>query len=88
MIHFDNFRKMFNFCLEFDMVAVVDNRSNPVMCARHSTKEFRREISRGQRKYTLDVQYRFTNRGRSVELVEDDRDNHEYKVLYRVQSKF
>ena len=70
------------------MVAVLDNRTNPVLCAKHATKDHRKQISRGQRKYTLDVEYKYGKTAKQVELVYDDRDSHEYKILHHIQSKF
>ena len=69
------------------MCAIVDNRTNPVLCAKHATREHRKIISRGQCKYTIDVDFKII-KAKAIVMVENERNNHEYNILFCVQSEF
>jgi len=71
--------------VEHDMCAIVDNRTNPVLCAKHATREHRKIISRGQCKYTIDVDFKII-KAKAIVMVENERNNHEYNILFCVQN--
>jgi len=74
-------------------ICVTDNRTNPVFCIKHSTAEFRRELSKGQKKYALNVQWRAVKEGKSkydkevVTLLDGIDHTSDYRTLKRITGK-